>query len=480
MSRYDYDLVVMGAGAAGFVASKLAAGMGKRVAMIEKGRLGGECTNYGCIPSKTLIKLANSWHQMRHARDLGLTVNEILPARIETENALDHVRSVVQKIYDGHPASVFEQVGIKVLFGDAQFRDNHTISINGASISAASFILAMGSSALIPPIEGLQTVSYLTNETIFDLPRLPRSMIVLGGGPIGTELTQALVRLGVDVTIVEMADQILIREDHEVRDLLASRLAAEGVKIRTRTKAVKLSEEHGTTFLTVEDEHGGMDTIAADAVLVAVGRKANVDGLDLQKAGVEYTPRGVKVDDMLRTSSPNIYAAGDVAGPYQFSHMAEYQARIAAQNALLPIRRRANYAHYAWCMFTDPELAHAGLTEQEAREFHGDRVRIYRWSFKDMDRGKTDLEEFGVSKLICDHKFRIIGAHVLGARAGDVIHEAQVAKTLGIPLYKLDSVIHIYPTFTDAVKQPAKLARIDQLRENPVVKLASRLFGNKK
>jgi len=392
---------------------------------------------------------------------------------------LDHVRSVVQKIYDGHPAGVFERLGIRVLFGDAQFRDSHTISINGEAISAASFILAMGSSAFVPPIEGLQTVPYLTNETIFDLPRLPSSMIVLGGGPIGTELTQALARLGVDVTIVEMADQILIREDHEVRDLLASRLASEGIKIRTRTKAVKLSPESGRTLLTVEDEHKGVETIAADAVLVAVGRKANVEGLDLHNAGVEYAPKGVKVDGMLRTTAPNIYAAGDVAGPYQFSHMAEYQARIAAQNALLPIRKRVNYEHYAWCMFTDPELAHAGLTEHEARELHGDRVRIYRWSFKDMDRGKTDGEEFGMSKLICDSKFRIIGAHILGARAGDVIHEAQVAKTLGIPLYKLDSVIHIYPTFTDAVKQPAKLARIDRLRENPVVKLASRLFGKK-
>jgi len=337
----------------------------------------------------------------------------------------------------------------------------------------------MGSSAFIPPIEGLQTVPYLTNETIFDLPRLPSSMIVLGGGPIGIELTQALVRLGVDVTVVEMADQILIREDHELRDLLASRLVSEGVRIRTKTKAVRLSPEKGRTLLSVEDEHGEMDTIVADAVLVAVGRKANVDGLDLQKAGVEYSPKGVRIDDKLQTTSPNIYAAGDVAGPYQFSHMAEYQARIAAQNALLPIRKRANYAHYAWCMFTDPELAHAGLTEHEARELHGNKVRIYRWSFKDMDRGKTDGEEFGMSKLICDPKFRIIGAHILGARAGDIIHEAQVAKTLGIPLYKLDSVIHIYPTFTDAVKQPAKLARIDRLRENPVVKLASRLFGKK-
>ena len=480
MSRYDYDLVVIGAGAAGFVASKLAAGMGKRVAMIEKGRLGGECTNYGCVPSKTLIKIANTWHQMRHARDVGLAVDEPFPARIESEIVLERVRSIVQKVYDGHPASVFEKLGIRVLFGDAQFRDNHTILINGATISAASFILAMGSSAFIPPIEGLQAVPYLTNETIFNLPQLPRSMIVLGGGPIGTELTQALARLGVDVTIVEMADQILIREDHELRDLLASRLASEGIKIRTRTKAAKLSQENGRTLLVVEDEHGGTDTVTADAVLVAVGRKANVDGLDLQKAGVEYSPKGVRIDDKLQTTSPNIYAAGDVAGPYQFSHMAEYQARIAAQNALLPIRKRANYAHYAWCMFTDPELAHAGLTEHEARVLHGNKVRIYRWSFKDMDRGKTDGEEFGMSKLICDPKFRIIGAHILGARAGDIIHEAQVAKTLGIPLYKLDSVIHIYPTFTDAVKQPAKLARIDRLRENPVVKLATMLFGKKR
>jgi pyruvate/2-oxoglutarate dehydrogenase complex dihydrolipoamide dehydrogenase (E3) component len=480
MSRYDYDLIVIGAGAAGFVASKLAAGMGKRVAMIEKGRLGGECTNYGCVPSKTLIKAANALHQMRRARDFGLTVDETLWGRVGTGNVLDHVRSVVQRVYDGHPARMFENLGIKVMFGHALFRDNHTITINGATISATSFILAMGSSAFIPPIEGVQTVPYLTNETIFDLPGLPGSLIVLGGGPIGTELTQAFVRLGVDATIVEMADQILAREDREVRDLLASRLVFEGVKIRTRTKAVKLSQENGKILLAVEDEQKKVAFITADAVLVAVGRKANVDGLDLEKAGVEHSPKGVKADAMLRTSSPNIFAAGDVVGPYQFSHMAEYQARIAAQNALLPIKKRANYEHYGWCMFTDPELAHVGLTEEEARERHGDKVRIYRWAYKDTDRGKTDGEEFGMSKLICDAGFRIIGAHILGARAGDLIHEAQVAKMLGIPLHKLDSVIHIYPTFTDAVKQPAKLAYIDHLQENPVVKLLSKLFGKKR
>ena len=261
---------------------------------------------------------------------------------------------------------------------------------------------------------------------------------------------------------------------------MAGRLVAEGLTLLTRTRAVKLSGETGAVRLLVEGPGKETRDVSAASVLVAVGRKANVEDLAMEKAGVEYSPKGIKTDATLRTTAANIYACGDVVGPYQFSHMAEYQARIATQNALLPIKKRVDYTHYIWCMFTDPELAHAGLTEDEARESRGSKVKVYRWRFADTDRGKTDGEEFGLCKIICDDKLRILGAHILGSRAGDLMHELQVAKTLGIPLDKLDSVIHIYPTFSDVVKQPAKLSHIDRLRANPFLKLLSAFFGPKK
>ena len=461
------------------VSSKLARGLGKKVALVEQGRLGGECTNYGCIPSKALIKAANQCYLMGHAIGTSYGLSASSEPKIDRSRVMEHVRNVVKEVYEGHLPETFEKLGVHVIFGSPAFLDDHQIKVAGETLSAGSFIICTGSSALIPPIEGIDKVPYLTNQNIFDLEKLPRSMIILGGGPIGTELAQALNRLGVKITMVEMGQQILIREDAELSAVLAERLVAEGLRILTRTKAVKASLDKNGIALTVEHENGEMDLIEAESLLVAVGRKANVEGLALEKAGVDYTSRGIKTDGTLRTSARNIYACGDVVGPYQFSHMAEYQARIAAQNALLPVRRSANYEHYAWCMFTDPELAHAGLTEEEARERHGGKVRVYKWGYKDIDRGKTDLQKLGFSKLICDDKYRVVGAHILGSRAGELIHEIQIVKTLGIPFYKLDSVIHIYPAFSDVVKQPAKLCHIDKVRRNPLVRMLTALFGPK-
>jgi pyruvate/2-oxoglutarate dehydrogenase complex dihydrolipoamide dehydrogenase (E3) component len=480
MSTFDYDLIAVGGGAAGMVSSTLAAGLGRKTALIEHRMLGGECTHYGCVPSKALIKAANMFYYAAGAGRPYYSMTDIAPGALESGRVMEHVREVVRKVYHGHRPEVFRTRGMEIIFGEPAFVDNHHIEVNGRTLSARSFIISTGSSALIPQIEGIDTVPYLTNEGIFGLEKLPRSMLVLGGGPIGTELAQAMSRLGVRVTIVEMGDRILIREDRELGDLIAARLAGEGITILTKTRAVRLSRENGLIGLSVEGAGPGPRLLTAEAVLVAVGRKANVEGLGLENAGVSYSLKGIKADDILLTTAPNIYASGDVAGPFQFSHMAEYQARIATQNALLPVRKHARYDHYAWCMFTDPELAHAGLTEDEARNIHGDRVRVYRWAFKDTDRGKTDAEELGLSKIICDHRYRILGAHILGSRAGDLIHELQAAKTLGIPLHKLDSVIHVYPTFSDVVKQPAKLCHIDRLKGNPFLRMAGAFFGKKK
>ncbi len=323
-----------------------------------------------------------------------------------------------------------------------------------------NFIVCTGSAPLVPPVDGIETVPYLTNQTLFDMERLPRSMIVLGGGPIGIEMAIAFLYLGVRTTVIEAAEQILSREDRELSDLLARRLNEVGLGLRTGTRVVGFARKDGGIKVTTEDGAGRRDDLSGDALLVAVGRKANVDGLDLEAAGIEYSTEGIKIDRKLRTTTRNIFACGDVTGPYRFSHMAEYQARIAAQNALFPFKRNANYRHYVSCTFTDPELAHAGLTEEEARERYGDRVKVYKWAYGDIDRAKTEAEEFGMAKFICDRSYRLFGAHILGSRAGELIQEAQVVKTLGIPFHRLDSIIHVYPTLSDVIKQSSKACAI--------------------
>jgi len=477
MPQYDYDLIAIGAGAGGFVSSKFAAGLGKKVAMIEKGLLGGECTNRGCVPSKALIKAAAAAHQAKHLRDYGLDAGDL---DLSTRNVMRYVRGAVKKVYDSHPAAAFEKLGIDVLFGEPKFIDNHRISLGDKVLSAKKFMIATGSSAFIPPIEGLASVPYLSNENLFDLETLPPSMIVLGAGPIGMEMASALNHLGVAVTVVEMSERIMIREDEELAKLLAEKLAADGITILTGTTAVRAARKDGGITLTVEDAQKHRRELQAASILVAVGRNPNIEGMDLGKAGVAYTPKGITTDEYLRTTAKNTFACGDVVGPYQFSHMTEYQAVTAVRNAFLPFRKKVNYDTVAWCTFTDPEFAHAGLTEHEARERHGDAISVYRYEYKNTDRGRTDLAEFGRAKFICDRRGRLLGAHILGERAGELIHEAQLLRHLNLSFTKIAPMIHIYPTFTDVVRQPAKLLYVDRLRNNPFLKLLAKVLGKKK
>ena len=474
MPTYNYDLIVIGGGAGGFVASKLANGLGKKVALVEKKKLGGECTLSGCVPSKALIRSANIAFEARKLNDYGLSAkNDVV---INTDNVMAHVRSVVEKVYTSHQPEAFRKLGIDVLFGAPRFIDNHTIELEGRRISSKAFIISTGSSAFVPAIEGIDTVPFLTNETFFDLERLPPSIIVLGGGPVGIELASAMNRLGVKVHVIIKRDSMLINEDRELVDILSEKMRMEGLDLIVKSRAVKMSGPSGRLVVTVEDDKKQKKDIVADSVLIATGRKANTEGLGLEKAGVQITVKGIITDDHLRTTAPNIYACGDVTGPYQFSHMAEYQARIAVANAFLPLKKKADYRQVIWCIFTDPELAHAGLTEEEARKIHGSSIKIYRYDYKDIDRSKTDISETGMGKFILDRQGRLIGAHILGSRAGEIIHEAQMAKTFGMPFHKLNSMIHLYPAFSDIVKQPAKLCYIEKLRNNPLLRVLKALL----
>lgn len=474
MAKFDYDLLVLGGGAAGLVSSKVARGFGKSVAVIEKGKLGGECTNFGCVPSKSLIRAAKAAHELKHLDMLGLRTDASIA--VNTDGVMRHVRSIVEKVYNTHLPESFKKLGIDLSFGAPRFTDNHTVVMDGKTITANKIIIATGSSPNIPAIEGIDKTPYLTNNTVFSLDTLPHSIVVLGGGPIGIELASAFNRLGVETTVVEMLDRILFREDRELSDMLAGKMRGEGLNIVTSAKAVKLAGDTSQITLTVEGADGQRRDITAQSILIASGRKPNLDGLDLEKAGVRYNSNGIEVDERLRTAAGNIYACGDVAGPYRFSHMAEYQAVLACSNAFLPIKRNTDYRHAIWCTFTDPELAHAGLTEEEARAAHGEAIKVLRFDYSKIDRARTDIEEFGMSKVILDKNGKIIGAHILGVHASEVLHEIQLAKHFNIPFERLWQAIHLYPSYSDVIRQPSKYHYAAKMGSNPFIKLLKKVM----
>ncbi|HUV64914.1 MAG TPA: FAD-dependent oxidoreductase [Sedimentisphaerales bacterium] len=474
---FDYDLVVIGAGSAGLVACKVGNGLGKKTALIEKRKLGGDCTWFGCVPSKTLIKSANVAHQVTRLREFGLEPRG--PVELDAAKVMAHVRAVVQADADGHPPEVFEAEGINVLFGAPEFLDNHTIRLGERRISSKKFVICTGSHPFVPSIKGLEDVGYLTNETIFEIEALPGSMIVLGAGPIGIELSAALNRLGVKVTVVQRSANVLKKDDKELVDRLVRTLQAEGVTLLTETQTKRFTRRADVIVADVEDKEGARQ-IEAESLLVCVGRRPNLDGLALEKAGVEYASNGIKVDSHLKTTAGNIYACGDVVPPYLFTHIAEYEAIVAMTNACfgLPIKK-VSYDHVLWTTYTDPELAHAGLTEEQARERYGDAIKIYRWEHKDVDRAKTDLAQNGLSKFICDRRGKLLGIHILGHGAGELMHEAQLAKSLGLPFSRIASVVHAYPSYSDAVRQPAKKCYLDILQNNFFVKLLKTIVPKK-
>ena len=470
-----YDLLVIGVGSGGLSSAILALKLGKKVGVVEKRKIGGDCTWYGCVPSKALIRSAAVAREANHVSDYGLRSEG--PILLNTDRVMEHVRSVRHRIYQGETPEVLQEMGIEVHLGAPRFVDRHRIRVGDQTLSSRSFLISTGSSPFIPPVKGLDDVPYLTNETLFDLEALPRSMIILGGGPIGTEMASALNRLGVEITLVQRDERILPNDDEELVEILTGHLAGEGIDILTGTEAVECSADAAGVSLSVQNRSRQTSVLRAATLLVATGRTPNVEGLDLEAAGVEYSKQGIRTDRSLRTTASNIYACGDVLGSYKFSHIAEYHASVAVPNAVLPlpIKRKVSYRDIAWSTFTEPELAHAGLTEKEARERYGDKIAVYRYSYDEIDRARTDLADVGMSKFICDKRGKLIGIHILGERASDVLHEAQLAKTLGVRFHRIRSMIHIYPTYGDLVKRPATAAFADRLQNNFFVKQLQKL-----
>ena len=454
-----YDLIVIGSGAAGLTSAFTALGFGKKVLIIEKHKPGGECTWSGCVPSKGLINQAKDVHIAKKFADI----------TVDSAKILREVRGVSEAIYEHETPEVLEKAGAVFVQGEAKFVSSKVLQVGDTQYTGKRIMIATGSSPMVPPIPGLQDVPFLTNDNFFEQETLPSSIIVLGAGAIGMELSQAMNRLGVEVTVVEMMPEVMFREEPEFSAIIRQKLTDEGVNFHIGTKAVGVEKtEQGIRLLTEKDEQKG--TLEAEAILVALGRSPNIGSLNLDAAGIEYD-RGIKVNDHLQTTAKGVYACGDVAGPYLLSHMANFQGKIATMNALLPINRKANYEHVAWSTFTDPEFARAGLTEAEAREKHGDSIRVYHYDFAEkLDRAKTKAGDMGKIKLITSSRGKVLGAHIIGERAGELIAEVQVMKTLGLNFAKLQGVIHPYPTYADSLRQIAQQVFLDNLLLHPVVK----------
>ncbi|MDF1542296.1 MAG: FAD-dependent oxidoreductase [Anaerosomatales bacterium] len=465
----DFDLMVIGAGSAGLTAAYVALGLGKRVALVENERIGGECTFTGCVPSKTLLASARAAAVTARLPEFGVRAEADI--ELDTSGVFAHIGEVVSRIAADHLPEEMEAEGIRVLLGDARFEDPNTLRVGEQTFTASRFILATGSRPRVPDVAGLAEAGYLDNQSIWDLDEVPDSIAILGGGVIAAEVGLALARLGAAVTIVQSRDRILPREDAELAERLTAVLVSEGITIITNTRVKRVTR--AGMLATLFDAEGA-PIVSAREVLVATGRAPNTD-LGLEAAGVRYGERGIAVDQHMRTSARHIYAAGDVVGPYRFTHVAERQAISATLSAVLPVGRAVRYDDLVWVIFTDPELAHLGLTEEEARARHGDEIDVYRYEFAHQDRARAEVASAGIAKYIVGRDKRLLGAHILGERAGEMIAEAVIVKQRGLPFSALSSVMHAYPTFSDAVKRPADRASIAELRRSTLVRMAQRL-----
>jgi pyruvate/2-oxoglutarate dehydrogenase complex dihydrolipoamide dehydrogenase (E3) component len=456
--EHAFNVVVIGAGTAGLVTAAGTAGLGGRVALIERNKMGGDCLNFGCVPSKALISSARLIQQIRDAEKWGLDRQE---PQFVFERIFNRMRARRAKIAPNDSQERFESLGVDVFRGEGRFISPHEVEVDGHKLRATNFVIATGSRAAIPNIQGIDAVAYFTNETIFDeLEQKPESMIMLGGGPIGCELAQAFCRLGVRVTIVQRRDQLLPREDRDVADLVESRLISEGVRVIKNTDARSATRNgDGTIVLQLSHRQSADQTetrVVADVLLIAVGRTPNFRRLGLKAAGVEFGEGGVRVNEFLQTSQPHIYAVGDVIGPFQFTHMADAQARVVVRNILIPfqfLRQKMNYSVVPWCTYTDPEVAHVGLSEKEAQE-NGTAYDLFRVNLSDVDRAVVEDEDVGFAKILtATGSDKIVGATIVGPHAGDLLHELVLAMSAEIGLGKIASTIHAYPTLAELARK---------------------------
>lgn len=474
---YDFDMIVIGGGAAGLTASGIAASFGAKTLMIERHRLGGDCTWTGCVPSKTLLKAATVAHQMRHASHYGLADQE---PRFDFGALMNHLRSVRQKVYeDADAPEIFEEMGVEVRHGAARFLDAHTLALDGkdgtAQITGRYFIIAAGARPSVPPIDGLAEVPYLTTETLFELTEQPAHLAIVGGGPIGTEMAQAFRRLGSRVTVIDRNRGILQKDDPELTEMLHQVLVDEGVSYVFNASVNTVASSRGQVIIDVAQE-GQTHTIEADMLLLATGRHPNLDALALDAAGITYTDKGITVNDRCRTNQRHIFAVGDVTGRYQFTHMSEHMAKVAASNALYKLPLKIDTRHVPWCTYTDPELAHIGAREQDLQQ-DGTSYHTYRFPYSKVDRAITEGKTTGLIKVFAKRwNGKILGATILGAGAGDLICEYAVAMKNSVTLREIADTIHPYPTYGLAARRAADQWYV-QKQSPTLVRIMQKLFG---
>jgi pyruvate/2-oxoglutarate dehydrogenase complex dihydrolipoamide dehydrogenase (E3) component len=445
-----YNLVAIGGGTAGLVSAAGAAGLGGKVALVERKLLGGDCLNFGCVPSKTLIRAARAAAEIDRAREFGIETEG--GKRVDFGRVMQRVRRVRSEIADHDSTARFAELGIDIFLGEASFTGPHQIEVGGKKLNFKKAVIATGARPIMPPVPGLAESGALTNETIFELTELPARLAVVGGGPIGCELAQAFRRLGSEVTIIEMGAQFLPREDPDAAAILAEVFKAEGIKVKLSAMLEKV-ESNGaekTLHLKVGE---AKEIVIVDQILVGAGRAPNVDGLQLEKAGVQYDKFGVKVDDHLRTTNDDVFAVGDIAMQYKFTHAADAAARIAIQNALFWGRKKVSSLTIPWSTYTDPEIAHVGLYEKDAAS-QGLEVDTFVRNFRDVDRALAEGDTAGFVKIhVKKGTDKIVGATIIAGHAGEMIGEIAVAMAGGVGLKKLSGVIHPYPTQAEAIKQ---------------------------
>ncbi|WP_020588740.1 FAD-dependent oxidoreductase [Desulfobacter curvatus] len=462
--KFDYNLVVIGAGSAGLVTSYIAAAVKAGVALVEKDKMGGDCLNTGCVPSKALLRSAKMLSYAKRAKEFGFERTHV---DFHFKTVMERVEKVIKKIEPHDSVARYTQLGVDCIQGEAHIISPYEIQVNGKLITTRSIVVATGARPRVPAIPGLDQVPYVTSDTVWSLRDLPQRLVVLGGGPIGCELSQAFARLGAKVTLVGRAPRIMGREDEDVSDFITETFIQEGIGVLTghTTKKIRVDNNNNTLICT-RNSDGQEVTVQFDLLLVAVGRVANTQGFGLEKLGVALNSNGtIKTNKWLQTTIPNIYAAGDVAGPYQFTHVASHQAWYASVNALFGSFKKftADYRVIPWCTFTDPEVARVGMNEADCLAA-GIPYEVTRYGIDDLDRAIADSEARGFAKVLTvPQKDKILGATIVGAHAGDLIHEFILAMKYNIGLNKILGTIHIYPTLAESGRYTAgawKRARV--------------------
>ena len=478
MTGYDYDIGIIGGGAAGLTVASGAAQLGAKTLLVEKEEeLGGDCLHYGCVPSKTLIKTAHVYHLMHSGPKFGLPA--ISPPAVDFKEVSDRIRSVIGVIQKHDSVERFRRLGVDVMFGNPAFTDEHAISLNGTSISARTWVIATGSSAAVPSIDGLAQTPYLTNRDIFSLETLPRSMIVLGAGPIAVEMAQAFCRLGTKVTVIQRSGQILSKEDRDMAEIVRDELEKEGVAFHMNAEVVRVGDLGCEREVVIKNMDGDSQTLTADAILVALGRSPNVAGLGLEKIDIPFdVGNGIKVNQYLRTRHKHIYAAGDVIGGYQFTHVAGYEGGVVLSNAIFHLPKKANYTHVPWCTYTHPELASIGMNEKSAQRA-GFPYTVFSEEFTMNDRALAEGESAGRIKLLVDNKENPLGIQILGHRAGDIASEWVAIMNGAVSLSKIASAMHPYPSLGEMNKRLAGSVFSPKIFSGTVRKVLKFFFGYK-